>query len=182
MDHPVNVDALEERWLQRFNEFQHIKSQRIARQTVARDELDAAQREIDQEISNIQSEGNQSIEAIAGEADAKIRQIKEQLQAEIQRLQDDAKRKTTEIHEETKKDLELLQVDSQRKTQELKDKRMARKRKHEDDNQEIEREFVTRLKALETSCVPSVCTASRISCEKTRADQIRHCRRHRRLP
>lgn len=182
MDHPVNVDVLEERWLQRFNEFQGLRSQRTARQTTAREELDAAQREIAEEMSNIQNEENQRIEVIKGEAEAKIRQIEEKTNAEIQRLQYGACRKTAEIHEVTKKDLGLLQVVSQRKTQELEDKRMSRKRKHEDDNQEIEREFVTRLKALETSCMPSVCTASRISCEGTIADQNRPYQKRRHLP
>ncbi|KAL2293441.1 hypothetical protein FJTKL_05344 [Diaporthe vaccinii] len=88
-----------------------------------------------------------------GEADAKIRRIEEQTKVEIQRLQDEAYRKTTEIHEATKKDLGILQVNSERKTQELEDKRIARKRKHEDDYHEIESEFSTRLKSLEKRCI-----------------------------
>lgn len=163
MDRSVDSDALEQLWLQRFNEFQDFRSQRIARKAAAKDELDAAQTGIDAEISNIQNEQNQSAEAVKGEADAKIRRIEEQTKVEIQRLQDEAYRKTTEIHEATKKDIGILQVNSERKTQELEDKRIARKRKHEDDYQEIESEFATRLKSLENSCMPSVCTASQIS-------------------
>lgn len=181
----VDTDALEQRWLQRFNEFQDFRSQRIARKAAARNELDAAQTEIDAEISDIQNERNQSTEVMKGEADAKIRRIEEQTKVEIQRLQDEAYRKTTEIHEMTRKDLELLQVISEKKTQELEDKRTARKRKHEHDNREIESEFVLRLRSLENNCMPSVCTASRTpgaACEGTVADQIRHCRTRRPLP
>lgn len=185
MDLPGDVDALEGRWLQLFNEFQDFRSRRTARKTATRDELDAAQKEIDEEISSIRNESNQSIEAMKGQADQKIRRIEEETNVEIQRLQDEAYRKTTEIHEVTKKDLGLLQVTSERKTQELEDQRLVRKRKYEEDNQEIESEFVTRLKALERSRMPSVCTASRIprgACESTIADQARHYRKRRRPP
>lgn len=185
MDRSVDSDALEQLWLQRFNEFQDFRSQRIARKAAAKDELDAAQTGIDAEISNIQNEQNQSAEGMKGEADAKIRRIEEQTKIEIQRLQDEAYRKTTEIHEATKKDLGILQVNSERKTQELEDKRIARKRKHKDDYQEIESEFAMRLKSLENSCMPSVCTASQISrgaCEGRVADQIRHYQTRRHLP
>lgn len=185
MDLSADTDALEQRWLQRFNEFQDSRSQRTARKAAARNELDAAQTEIDGEISNIQNEHNESIEVMKGEADAKIRRIEEQTKIEIQRLQDQADRKTAEIHEVTNRDLGLLQVISEKKTQELESKRTARKRKHEDDCQKIESEFVMRLKTLENSCMPSVCTASLISrgaCERTVADQFRRYRKHRHLP
>lgn len=185
MDLSADTDALEQRWLQRFNEFQDSRSQRTARKAAARNELDTAQTEIDGEISHIQNEHNQSIEVMKGEADAKIRRIEEQTKVEIQRLQDEADRKTAEIHEVTNRDLGLLQVISEKKTQELENKRIVRKRKHEDDCQEIENEFVTRLKTLENSCMPSVCTASRITrgaCEGILADQIRHYRKRRHLP
>lgn len=161
MDLSTDNDVLEERWLQLFNEFQDFRSQRIARKATARDELEAAQKQIDSEISNVHNEQNQSIEAMKGEADAKIRRIQEHTEAEIRRLQDDACRKTAEIHDVTKRDLGLLQVISERKTQELEDKRNARKRKHEQSNQEIESEFHACLKTLDKSCIPSVCTASR---------------------
>ncbi|KAK7732434.1 hypothetical protein SLS63_005113 [Diaporthe eres] len=128
----------------------------------AKDELDAAQIGIDAEISNIHNEQNQSAEAMRAEADAKIRRIEEQTKVQIQRLQDEASRKTTEIHEATKKDLGILQVNSERKTQELEDKRTARKRKHEDDYQEIESEFSMRLKSLEKRCMPSSTNSRKI--------------------
>lgn len=97
MDLPADIDALEQRWLQLFNEFQDFRSRRIVRKTAARDELDTAQKEIDVEISNIQNEKIQSTEAIRGEAEARIRLIEEQTHVEIQRLQDEADKKTTEI-------------------------------------------------------------------------------------
>lgn len=161
MDLSVNIDALEERWLQRFNEFQEFRSRRIARKRVARDELEAAQKEIDVEFSGIQNERNQRIEVIQGEANAKIRRIEEQTMVEIQRLRDVANRKTTEIQEGIKKDVGILQENSERKTRELEEKRIAKKRKHEDHDQEIESEFLTRLRTLDQSCMPSVCRASR---------------------
>ncbi|KAG6354714.1 hypothetical protein INS49_004732 [Diaporthe citri] len=87
------------------------------------------------------------------EAEAKIRLLKDKTDAEIQRLIQETFSKSTAIREATKKDLGLLQVTSERKTQELEDKRTARKRKHEDDYQDIESEFATRLKSLEKSCI-----------------------------
>lgn len=185
MDLSADNDVLEERWLQLFNEFQDFRSQRLARKATARDELDAAQKQIDAEIFNVHNEQNQSIEAMKGEADAKIRRIQEHTQAEIRRLQDDACRKTAEIHDVTKRDLGLLQVISERKTQELEDKRNARKRKHEQSNEEIESEFHARLKTLDKCCIPSVCTASqtvRGAEKRAVADSSRPCRTRRRPP
>lgn len=185
MDLSTDNDVLEERWLQLFNEFQDFRSQRIARKATARDEFESAQKQIDSEISNVHNEQNQSIEAMKGEADAKIRRIQEHTQAEIRRLQDDACRKTAEIHDVTKRDLGLLQVISERKTQELEDKRNARKRKHEQSNQEIESEFHACLKTLDKSCIPSVCTASRAfrGAEKRAVtDYSRPCRTRRLRP
>lgn len=185
MDLSTDNDVLEERWLQLFNDFQDFRSQRIARKATARDELDAAQKQIDAEISNVRNEQNQSIEAKKGEADAKIRRIQEHTEAEIQRLQDDACRKTAEIHDVTKRDLGLLQVISERKTQELENKRNATKRKHEQSNQEIECEFHACLKILDKSCIPSVCTASRAfrGAEKRAVtDNSRPCRTRRHPP
>lgn len=185
MDLPDDIDALEQRWLQLFNEFQDFRARRIARKTAAIDELETAQKEIDVEISNIQNEKIQSTEAIRGEAEARIHLIEEQIHVEIQRLQDEADKKTTEIQRGVKKDVELLQAISEKKAQELEDKRLARKRKHEEDDQEIETEFATGLKALERSRMPSVCTASRTTRgarERTLTDYLRHYRKRHHPP
>lgn len=158
MDHAVDSDALEERWERMFDEFQSFQSQRNARKTAAKHELDAGQQEIDAEISRIRNEQTEHIEAIKGETDTKLRQIEEQTDIEIKRLRDEARRKTTVIQEESKQYVEGLNARAQRWTQELEDKRASRKRKHEEVDKQIDFNFSLRLKALDRSFMVSVCT------------------------
>ena len=158
MDHTVDSDALEERWQRMFNEFQDVRSQRSERKDAARDELHAGEQEIDAAISRIRGDQTIFIEALEEDAEEELRQIEEQTAIEIKRLRDEAQRKVTEVQKETNKRIELLKVDNEKQAQKLEDKRTSRKRKHEEDNREIEIEFSSRLKSLDRQLRAPVCT------------------------
>lgn len=156
MDIAAENDDLEDRWQRMFNEFQNVQAQRRELRDTARGELDAKEKEIDGEILRIRSDQTKQIEAIKEEANAEQRHIEEQAAVEIQRLREEAQRRIAEVRKETEEDVENLKVDIEIQTRELEHKRTSRKRKHEEDNRQIESEFASRLKRLDRELKASV--------------------------
>lgn len=153
----MDSDALEERLGRLFHEFQGFQSQRDESRIAARDEFDAGMKEIEADISKVQDEQTQGVEVIKGDADAEIRRIEEQTNAEIERIQDEADEKASRIRERMNKDFEMLQVNAERKIRELETKRSSRKRKYEDDEQDIEFQFSRRLRTFDRHFATPVC-------------------------